>query len=550
MLAGPDEGVLRAARADGMVSAAVGATRGWWQGLGSRRVRITLIVLLVLAAILRFAWVAYAGHQPPLLSDPGAYLILGQRLAHGESYGSVAAIVIDSARVLSGHAATPIPAGAFYPPGYPALIAAILWVTQHSPLPDGDPVRAVGFVQAILGAATVGLVFLIARRVFDAGIALVAAAIVAFFPNLITVTATLQLETFFMVLAVGAVLLLLPIVTAERAGTLRLLLTGAFIGVVMLVRPTIAMLLLAVLVTFWAARRPWRSWVRAFGILTVAAIVLVVPWTIRNAVQMHAFVPVSTGIGLALCQSRNDYATGGLDINILSRSCTPAHSTDLTKDEVDTNTYATRRAAKWVVHNPADELRMWFWRTSGAYQTDSQALENIQSQMDPRWYQVVKSLSDGSLYILLTLAALGSVLVIARREVEGTFLLIATVSFAIVPILLFGDPRYKVPAEPLFADPRRRRAHHRDSCRARDADAEGRTRAGRRGGRRVGRGAGVASVSVPCASPPTWRHARTACPGAAARRGRPGARRPRLRPAARATRPTAPARSRPPPHPQ
>ena len=54
--------------------------------------------------------------------------------------------------------------------------------------------------------------------------------------------------------------------------------------------------------------------------------------------------------------------------------------------------------------------------------------------------------------MVLALAALGAVVTLARRrDPAAVFLIVATLAFAAVPIILFGDPRYRVPAEPLFA---------------------------------------------------------------------------------------------------
>ena len=60
-------------------------------------------------------------------------------------------------------------------------------------------------------------------------------------------------------------------------------------------------------------------------------VVVVVPWTIRNAVELHAFVPLSTGVGPTMCPSRNPEATGGFDIG-LRRTPVPA-----AKDPTGTN---------------------------------------------------------------------------------------------------------------------------------------------------------------------------------------------------------------------
>jgi hypothetical protein len=178
---------------------------------------------------------------------------------------------------------------------------------------------------------------------------------------------------------------------------------------------------------------------------------VVIPWTVRNAVELHAFVPISTGIGPALCMSRNVEATGRLDIGILVRRCQPDHLPASTaKADGAVNTYATRQAVQWMVHHPVSEVRMWFWRTDLAYQHDTSGLDDVRASTDPRWYDVAAALSDGASYVVLGFAAIGVVMIGVRKRPDGVFLLGSTIVFAAVPIILFGDPRYRVPAEPLF----------------------------------------------------------------------------------------------------
>jgi 4-amino-4-deoxy-L-arabinose transferase-like glycosyltransferase len=414
-------------------------------------VKRALVLILLVGAVLRVAWVAHAGTAPRFVGDPQAYLLQGETIARGHGFTNPL-IDIENARRRQEH--EPLLArqpSSFYPPGYPVFIAAVVWTVWHTPIPDGDLVRAVEYVQALLGVLSILLAFALARRLFNERVALVAATIMALYPNLITTTATLQLETVFITLSLATLLVLLPVATGADRSVARLVAAGAMIGVVALVRPTIGLLLLAFLVTRLLARRPWRETLVAFAVLTGAMVLIVLPWTVRNAVRLHAFVPISTGIGPALCMSRNVEATGGLDTGILERQCQPPLAGDPNaKDDGKVNTYATRRALHWVLDHPVDEVRMWFWRTDLAYSHDTSGLDEARDHMDPRWFDVAAALSDGASYMVLGFAAVGIFVLVRRKRPDGVFLLASTVAFAAVPIILFGDPRYRVPAEPLM----------------------------------------------------------------------------------------------------
>jgi 4-amino-4-deoxy-L-arabinose transferase-like glycosyltransferase len=420
--------------------------------MGSPRTRRILLVVLFVAFALRVGWVAYAGVPPRFASDPSAYLLQGETIARGHGYVNPLVDIGNATRRANHEPLEASSPASFYPPGYSYFVGGVIWVVWHTPIPDTDLVRAVAYVQAILGTITVLLAFEIARKVFDSRVAIVTAAIVALYPNFVTTTATLQLETFFVFLVLATFLVLLPVATRDRPRLRRLVAGGAMVGIVALVRPTIALVLVALLVARVLARVPRRETLRSIGILVLVMIAAIAPWTIRNQLRLHAFVPISTGIGPTVCVSRNDEATGKLDTDLMFRKCQPhGHYTSPAALDVATNTYGTRRAIDWVIAHPQQELRMWWWRTYLAFSDDSSGIGDIRSTMDPRWADVLSSASDAASYVVLGFGAIGLVVVARRRTRGGIFVALTALALATVPIILYGDPRYRVPAEPFFA---------------------------------------------------------------------------------------------------
>ena len=87
------------------------------------------------------------------------------------------------------------------------------------------------------------------------------------------------------------------------------LLAGVLGGLAILTRANAAILLLPLALAVWDARPRW-SW-RALAppaVLVAVAALTVAPWTVRNVVELHAFVPVSTQLGTALAGTYNDEA--------------------------------------------------------------------------------------------------------------------------------------------------------------------------------------------------------------------------------------------------
>lgn len=142
------------------------------------------------------------------------------------------------------------------------------------------------------------LIFLIAQRLWGSRVGLVAAALAAVFPPLVLLSRELLSESLFIALELGAVLCALNF--RRSGGALRWAAAGgALCGLALLTRNTgvalLLCLLLGVLVT-----RP-RLQARSFAgplVLLAATILVVAPWTARNAVQFGRFVPLTTSAGI------------------------------------------------------------------------------------------------------------------------------------------------------------------------------------------------------------------------------------------------------------
>src|SRR5205823_5136260 len=81
----------------------------------------------------------------------------------------------------------------------------------------------------------------------------------------------------------------------------------------------------------------------------MVVLVMFVPWTIRNEVRMHAFIPTSTNTGDTLCLDRNMTAQGGF------RFADHDGCVDPNLPEVPRNSGNTRKAIEFVTHHPARE---------------------------------------------------------------------------------------------------------------------------------------------------------------------------------------------------
>lgn len=247
-------------------------------GSGGRAVTIALVAILLLGAGLRLgeAW----DGRPPVY-DAAAYAKIAERLAQGDGF-------------TLGESATQ-PAGN-YSPGVPLLVGGLYEAS------GGTHERLARIALALVGTLAVLFAFLIGRRLAGPGAGLFGAAAVAIYPALVEYQGMLMGEPLAATLLSGGVLGVLW-ASGEGPGARRArwLVPGILLGALVLVRPEYLgiSVLVAVVVLAWE-REEWRSGLANAAILLAGVALVVAPWTVRNAVVLDRFVPVSTGGGQVL----------------------------------------------------------------------------------------------------------------------------------------------------------------------------------------------------------------------------------------------------------
>jgi 4-amino-4-deoxy-L-arabinose transferase-like glycosyltransferase len=241
---------------------------------GARALALALILLLGLGLRLDYAW---EGREP--VYDAVAYAQIAANLERGEGF-----TVGETATQPSSN----------YSPGLPLFVTGIYRVT------GGVHERLARIVLALVGSLAVLFAFLIGRRLSGPVAGLIGAAVVAIYPALLEYGGMLMSEPLATTLLAGAVLAMLW--AADREGWLRWALPGALLGALALTRPEyLAVAFLLAIVVF--LRRLGSDWGRSMGeaaVMLAVALVVIAPWTVRNAVALDRFVPISTGGGQVL----------------------------------------------------------------------------------------------------------------------------------------------------------------------------------------------------------------------------------------------------------
>jgi 4-amino-4-deoxy-L-arabinose transferase-like glycosyltransferase len=254
-----------------------------------------------------------------------AIVLLGLGLRVGEAWDGRAPVFDATAYAAiarnldEGHGFT-VGAGATQPssdysPGLPLFVAGIYKVT------GGVHERLARLVLALLGTLAVVFTYLIARRLTQPSAfgnpegdqrttvpgraivaALIAALVVAIYPATIQYTGMLMTEPLAATLLAGGMLGIFW--AGDGGGPLwRWAVPGLTLGALALVRPEYLAIGFLLAVLIFLRERLWEDWKRALLIAAIVAlgiVVVVAPWTVRNAFALNRFVAVSTGGGQVL----------------------------------------------------------------------------------------------------------------------------------------------------------------------------------------------------------------------------------------------------------
>lgn len=254
--------------------------------------RSAFCALVALALVLRLLYLdATPGYA--LRHDARDYERHAQSIAVGEGY--------------SHHVAYGRPT-AFRPPGYPYFLAGVYRVAGVERAPLARRLHVARIAQAFVGAAIVALIGVLATMLWGRRTGLVATALGAVYVPLILVGGAVMSEPLFAVAMLAA--LVAALVHRRSPHRYRYaVLTGVLAGLAVLTRANAVILLLPLALALWDGR-PRLAW-PSLGppiALVIAAVLTVMPWTIRNATALHAFVPVSTQLGSSLAGTYNDTA--------------------------------------------------------------------------------------------------------------------------------------------------------------------------------------------------------------------------------------------------
>lgn len=403
-----------------------------------------LIVAAILAAALaiRVAEVQLNSYAP--VNDAGAYLSLASQIAHIGDYST------SRGHVGAGGTIGP---SAYFPPGLPYLLAASDLISGHTARRDGaiNPAR---LAQAVVGTAVVGLIGLVALEGFGEGVAFAALALAAVYPVLIELSTIVVAENLLTALALAAIWAMLRASRAKRAYRW-IAAAGVLTGLATLAHENGILLLLPLGAAVWGLGRT-RGLGRAkpLAVLIATTALAIAPWTIRNAVLLHRFIPVSDETGITLVGAYNGASAAyprvpykwRIYFKIPGERKLVRQAPGLTEPTLGDRLQS--QAVHYIGDHPFSPFVVAFHNTlrlfevEGSYAWHASAL--AQGLKPSRaWVGVV------SFWVVCALALCGAFTRAARRAPR--WLWVAPLLFALSVVLINVEtPRFRAPVEPFL----------------------------------------------------------------------------------------------------
>ncbi len=326
---------------------------------------------------------------------------------------------------------------------------------EHGPLTStlmalvsfgGDPTNRQRMVTVVCGIATVAVIGLVARRIGDDRIGLIAAALAAVYPNLWINDGLVMSESVSALLI--ALTMLVVLRWCESPSFRRAVVCGALVGLGALARSELILLapLIAMLMVIVGRRAAQRFGRQAIAVLA-ASIVVIAPWVIFNATRFDRPVLLTTNEGPlwlgANCEdSYYGPALGGWSLFCVVNAHIGENGEDTSVRSSEQRRLGLRYAGDHLSRLPV-VVAARVGRTLDVYDVTGLVHGDVGEERErlATWAGVV------SFWILAPIAAIGA---FRLRRLHLAVLLLPVVVVAITTVVFYGGHRIRASAEPVI----------------------------------------------------------------------------------------------------
>ena len=431
-------GVPRCRRSAPVAEAAVvapSAAPGPAPGRRDRGRRFPLAVAAITAAglALRLAYIWFVRRNLTYGGDPYYYHASANLLADGKGFISPYALALGQHLQSADH-----------PPLYVVFLAAFSLMGVRT-------IAGHLIVSGLLGAASIPMAALAGREIAGRKVGVVAAVLVALYPNIWRYDGMLLSETLVVFLVVVALWLTYRFVNGPSWPRLAAL--GVVVGLCALARSELLLLapLLVVPLALGSRSVPWASRWRWLGVAALACFAAVAPWLIFNLARFDHAVLFTDNLGGTLAVANCDRAyygpnTGYWDYtcgsDVLDRNGIGPYEPGGRTDRVfrtDALAYIRAHESRLPVVVAAR-----LGRITGTFRPSQQMHLDIFLENTTDW---VAQSGTVSYYLVVALAVAGGL--VLRRRRRAVYPLLAPIVVVLVTTALFyAATRFRAAAEP------------------------------------------------------------------------------------------------------
>jgi 4-amino-4-deoxy-L-arabinose transferase-like glycosyltransferase len=220
-------------------------------------------IIFVLSLLLRISYVFSLEIDAPIRADAAQYVTIAYNLVNHGVYSP-------------DNSENPQPSS-FITPGYPLFLAAIFAITKSI----NATYHIALFLQAILGAISVYLTFLIALRILPYWASIAAGVFAAISPHLIVSTGYLLTETQFAFFLVSSTFILIS--AFNNPSKKRFFAYGILVGCAALTRPVALLLPVIAVLPLLMRKEAKINRAQSIALLMLGFIVILSPWYIWSA---------------------------------------------------------------------------------------------------------------------------------------------------------------------------------------------------------------------------------------------------------------------------
>lgn len=384
-------------------------------GLGSDiAMKRSIVAVTALNLILRSAWVLNVHPEPR--SDFAFYFGAAARLAEGQGY------------TLNGEPT------AYWPLGWPLVLGGLfrifgsqLWV-------------GLAFQIAATTAIAVLILVLTNRVSGSLGAGIAAAVVWTLLPGELGWTSVLGTEPLFTLLTLGALCAL-----AFGTDSKRLVVAGVLLGAACWVRPTVVLFPVAFAIVLMIHHRSWLVGISKAAVVLAIMLAVIAPLTIRNSIQLGAFVPFSTNGGVNLWQGIHTDSGYWWPADPRENPLAAANS------EIERDRLGQRLFVSYAVAHPLDLARHGVAKIISLYGPPTTVWLFVDGGWSHRRLAIITSGAAIAYWAFMLAAVVGAFIGWRQQRWATKLLLGFIIYYSIVWSVFPAWDRFRYPLMPVFA---------------------------------------------------------------------------------------------------